>query len=126
MGFVVYGGISRRDRRTVSLDDLPADPVEVDRQLLPLLRPGLAPTRADLPTWTERLVTDCRDLLSAVLPLRSHELEFLTHLNEHGEIHPELLVSDPDLAATIAVHPGLSWKALNVRKHRALPEDGPE
>lgn len=38
LGFVVYGGINRRDWRTVALDDVQADPGEVDRQLVPLLR----------------------------------------------------------------------------------------
>lgn len=58
--------------------------------------------------------------------LRSHpflktriaqEVEFLDRLNERGEIVPELLADDQDLQATIRSHPGLLWKALNVRKH---------
>ncbi len=120
VGFVVYGGMSRRDWRTVSLDDLPADPREVNQQLVPLLRANLAPRRADLASWTERLVSECTDLLSAVLPLRTNELEFLSRLNEHGQICPELITSEDRLREIIAGHPGLRWKALNVRRHRGI------
>lgn len=81
LGFVVYGGINRRDWRTVALDDVQADLREVDQQLVPLLRAGVAPAREDLPAWTDRLIAECRDRLSALLPLRPEELEFLDRLN---------------------------------------------
>jgi hypothetical protein len=119
-GFVIYGAINRRDWRTVSVDDLRADPREVDRQLLPLLRGGLAPARGEVPEWTENLVADCRDLLSVVLPFEPNEREFLDRLNDRGEIAPQLLTRDVDLQETIRSHPGLRWKAINVRKHRGL------
>jgi len=123
LGFVVYGGINRRDWRTVSLDDVDVDPTDVDRQLVPLLRAHVAPPRAEIKEWTERLVAECRDLLSAVLPMTAVEIEFLDRLNDQGEIVPELLTSDGDLQSTIASHPGLRWKALNVRKHRGFGTD---
>lgn len=90
LGFVVYGGVNRRDWRTVGIDDVRAEPDEVDRQLVPLLRAGVAPARRDLVPWTEQLVADCRDRLSAVLPLRAEEIEFLDRLNNRGGIAPEL------------------------------------
>ena len=40
------GGNNRRDWRTLSLDDVRADPREVDQQLVPLLRADTAPARA--------------------------------------------------------------------------------
>ncbi len=120
VGFVVYGGINRRDWRTVRLDDLRADPREVDQQLVPLLRSGVAPARADLAAWSDRLAADCRDRLSSVLPLRAEELEFLERLNDRGEIAPELLTADPEMQRLLRSHPGLHWKALNVRKDRGL------
>lgn len=122
-GFVVYGGINRRDWRSVSLDDVKADPRDVDQQLVPMLRGDLAPARNDLTEWTSNLVTDCRDLLSIVLPFEPQESEFLERLNDRGEIIPELLTEDSDLQAIIRSHPGLLWKALNVRKHQRL-DDG--
>jgi len=120
LGFVVYGGVNRRDWRTVTLDDVQADPREVDQQLVPLLRAGLAPTREDLAAWSDRLVAECRDCLSAVLPLRAEEVEFLEHLNDRGEIAPELLTADEPMQRLLRGHPGLRWKALNVRRHRSL------
>jgi len=126
LGFIVYGGCSRRDWRTVSLADVDIDPIEVDRKLVPLLRAHVAPPRARIAEWTERLVAESRDLLSAVLPMKVTEIEFLQRLNEHGEIVPDLLTSDADLQAMLAAHPGLCWKALNVRKHRGLGRDAVE
>ncbi len=119
-GFVVYGGINRHDWRTVSLNDLQIVSADVERELVPLLRAHVAPRREEIANWTEQLLTGCRDLLSAVLPLTANEIEFLDFLNERGEIASELLTDDRDLQATIRSHPGLLWKALNVREHRRL------
>jgi len=123
LGFVVYGGASRRDWRRVSLTDVTADPVEIDRQLLPMLRADLAPARDDLARWAESLVLDCRRLLRILLPFDERELEFLTRLSEGGEIAPELLTSDPALQSIIARHPALLWKAQNVRRHVGMDSD---
>lgn len=120
LGFIVYGGINRRDWRTISLNEVQADSAVVERELLPLLRTKVAPSRVQLVEWTERLVRDCRSLLTCVLPLSARELEFFDRLNERAEIVPELITDDAGLQATILLHPGLLWKAVNVRKHRNL------
>ncbi len=117
LAFVVYGGISRKDWRTVSIEEVTAEPAMVKRQLLPILRSDVSPGRDRLVQWVDRLVMECRDLLSAVLPLNAEEIEFLRRLNERGEIVPELLTSDDRLKTIIGSHPGLRWKALNVIKH---------
>jgi hypothetical protein len=57
----------------VSLDEVQADPLDVERRLVPLLRAGAGPARADLAAWSEALVAESRELLSAVLPLRREE-----------------------------------------------------
>ncbi|MGH9410791.1 MAG: hypothetical protein ACRD1V_15210 [Vicinamibacterales bacterium] len=62
----------------------------------------------------------CREILSLVLPLTSSEREFLDGLNDRGEINPELLTGDKRLQNLIRTHPGLLWKALNVRQHHGL------
>lgn len=64
--------------------------------------------------------------MSVVLPLRAEELEFLDRLNDQGDIAPQILTADKDLQSTIRAHPGLKWKALNVRKHRGLADAGEE
>lgn len=120
LAFVVYGGINRRDWRTLSLDDVKGDPAVMSRELVPMLRADLAPARGEIAAWTSRLVSECRDLLSVVLPLTSNEKEFLRRLNDSGEIVAELLTEDLDLREVIRHHPGLKWKALNVRKHHGI------
>ncbi len=117
LGFVVYGGINRRDWRGVSLDDVQINPDEVNRLLIPMLRGNVAPQRNDIQTWTEKLVADCRDLLSIVLPFEPQEREFLDRLNDRGDIAAELLTDDTRLQGVIREHPALLWKALNVKKH---------
>ncbi|MBN1606300.1 MAG: nucleotidyl transferase AbiEii/AbiGii toxin family protein [Polyangiaceae bacterium] len=117
LGFVVYGGINRRDWRAVSLDDVQASPEDVDQRLIPMLRADVAPAREQIARWTQQLVADCRELLSVVLPLEASERQFLDALNDRGDIVPELVTDETPLQDLIRVHPGLLWKALNVKKH---------
>jgi hypothetical protein len=78
LALIVYGGTSRRDWRNVSINDLRADSKDVAQQLLPVLHAAMVPKRADVRQWTEKLVLECRSLLSGFLPLASREIEFLT------------------------------------------------
>ncbi len=117
--FVVYGAASRRDWRTVAVDDVTAETAELHRRLLPTLRGAGQPAPgAATRQWGEDLVTECRDRLSAVLPLTVEECEFLARLNDHGEVLPDLLCGDPAMHELLSSHPALQWKALNVRRHR--------
>jgi predicted nucleotidyltransferase component of viral defense system len=120
LAFVVYGGTSRKDWRTVSVDDVTVDAAEADAMLLPLLRGHETPRRSDLAQWAKTLAADCYDLLSMVLPLADREREFLERLNGKGEIASEVLTDDQRLRDVIRTHPGLLWKALNVRQHRGI------
>jgi len=124
LGFVVYGGINRKDWRTVSPEDVKADPTDMLTDLVPLLRADLAPARGTVAAWADTLVAECRERLSALLPLSAAELEFLRRLNDLGEIAPELITGDLTMQAIVREHPGLRWKALNVRQHRGLEGAG--
>jgi hypothetical protein len=117
LGFVIYGGINREDWRAITRENVTTSVADVDSQLVPMLRGNLRPARRTLDTWTEKLVSETRELLSAVLPLAKHEREFLDRLNGAGEIAPELLTDDSAMQAIIGQHPGLLWKAQNVRQH---------
>ena len=121
--FLVYGGINRRDWRTVSVEEAQTDVARVERELMPLLRARVAPSRPQLAEWAGQLVGECRRVLSAVPPLRANEIEFLDRLNERGEIAPELLTDDGGLQTRLRSHPGLLWKAVNVCKHRGLDDE---
>lgn len=116
LAFVVYGGLNRKDWRTVRIDDVAAEPVELKRELVPMLRAEVRPKEAEIVTWSEGLVRETRTLMSAVLPLEAHELEFVERLNGMGDIAPELLTGDPATQAAIREQPGLKWKAMNVKK----------
>ena len=122
LGFVVYGGMNRRDWRSLSVDDVRADPTDFDRQLIPLLHGALTPSSERLAEWTQELIADCRRSLSTILPLADNELQFLERLNDHGEIVPDLLTDDADVQHRIRSHPGLRWKVLNVRRHLGLDD----
>jgi predicted nucleotidyltransferase component of viral defense system len=116
LAFVVYGGLNRKDWRTVRIEDVAAEPAELKRELVPLLRAEVRPKDAQLVTWAEALVSETRTLLNAVLPLEPHELEFVERLNGAGDIAPGLLTGDPAMQETIREQPGLKWKAMNVKK----------
>jgi len=117
LAFVVYGAMNRKDWRTVSQEDVNFDTRELESQLIPVLTEALI-ENMNIEEWTSRLVEECRQALSALLPLNEFEIEFLTKINEQGEIQPELLSTDNGLQEIITRHPQLNWKALNVKKHK--------
>jgi predicted nucleotidyltransferase component of viral defense system len=117
VAFVAYGGMNREDWRNVGLDRVTTTARDVDEQLVPMLRADIRPARAELAAWTNALVAETRELMKAVLPLRDREREFLELLNGKGVVAPELLTDNPTLQALLRTHPGLAWKALNVREH---------
>ncbi len=121
LGFVVYGACSRRDWRTVSSEDIRCDHKELRQQLVPVLRRDVVPAGDDMNAWIEKLVQECRERVGQVLPFEDDEREFLVRVNEQGEITPELLTGDDELAARIRQHPQLLWKVKHVREHRGLP-----
>jgi len=120
LGFVVYGGLNRKDWRTVLPGDVTAEANEVQMELVPLLRADRAQAKREVAAWAGKLVAECHERLALVLPLRDHETEFIRRLNDQGEIAPELITADPAMHATLREHPGLMGKALNVRRHRGL------
>jgi hypothetical protein len=108
----------------VSVEDVAISGEEARRFLVPVLRSDLAPSKAELSRWTKDLVEETRSLLSSVLPLTDAESEFIERLNGRGEITPELLTSDERLQVILREHPGLRWKAVNVRQHLELSAPG--
>jgi len=117
LGFIVYGGMNRKDWRTVQVDDIAYEADELRDQLLPVVRQAALPS--DGPTrWAQTLIDECREAVSLVLPLHENERQFLGALLDRGEIHPDLLTDDPHMHDRIAKHPAIQWKAINVRKHR--------
>lgn len=120
IAFVVYGGMNRRDWRTVSVDDVDFDSMELARQLGPTLRTRPPRDRHALAEYGARLVDECRHALSIVLPLTDTECEFLDLLLDRGEVDASILTPNIALQQRIQAQPLLEWKALNVRRHRGL------
>jgi len=116
--FVVYGGINRQDWRKVSADDVSFQVDELKKFLFPLLRTSMVQTLDSVEIWADRLVSECKAGLRVVLPFGEHEHEFLNRLLDYGEINPSLLTREEELASRIQKHPGLLWKALNVRNFK--------
>ena len=118
--FVAYGGMNRKDWRTVSVDDVDFDSVELARQLGPTLRTRPPRDQEALAEYGERLVEECKRALSNVLPFTDAERAFLDLLLERGEIDGSILTTDTTLQRRIQAQPLLEWKALNVRRHMGL------
>lgn len=118
LAFVAYGAMNRRDWRSLTVEMVRLDPKEAEPMLVPLLRAGTAPPRAEVPAWVEGLVARTRERLGIVLPLRDRERAFLDALLDNGELRPEFVTGDPEMQARLRAHPALLWKAQNVREHR--------
>ena len=117
--FVVYGGMNRKDWRAVSIGDVTFDEAELSSQLLPALHTGTVGS-AEAASFGERMMAECQDALSVVLPLNEAELAFLDLLLDEGKIDATILTRDLDLQQRIQAQPGLEWKAQNVRRYRGL------
>jgi predicted nucleotidyltransferase component of viral defense system len=115
--FAVYAACGRQDPRGLTVESVRMDPQDAERRLIPLLRSDLVANRKDIPGWVERLVAESRAMLAPMVPFAGDELRFLDSIQDHGEIVPELLTTDATLRERIRVHPGLTWKCLNVKRH---------
>ena len=120
IAFVVYGGMNRKDWRTVSIEDVDFDAVELTRLLIPTLHVRATEEHDSPSEYGARLVRECREGLSSVLPFSDAEREFLNLLLDHGEIDSTILTSDTTLQKRIQQQPLLEWKTLNVRKYKGL------
>jgi len=120
LGFVVYGAMNRKDWRTVSVDDLTFDPIDLKRQLFPMLRLDSIEAQTAPEEYGTHLVEECRKYLSFVLPFTDAEREFLDLLLDKGEIDATILTVNTVLRQRIQNQPMLKWKALNVKRHKGL------
>jgi len=121
LAFVVYGGANRRDWRTVSAEDVVFDGKELQDSLIPMLRSGAMDGLGGIHDYARRLVAECRQAMSSILPFSDDERAFLDALLDHGEVRPALLTPEEGLGELISIHPALAWKALNVRQHMGIP-----
>jgi hypothetical protein len=88
--------------------------------LIPTLRVNAAEVQTESAEYGARLVRECREGLSAVLPFTDSERAFLDLLLDRGVIDPTILTDDASLQRRIQGQPLLKWKALNVRRHKGF------
>ena len=120
IAFVVYGGMNRKDWRTVSIKEVDFDKVELGRQLIPALHVRTIQEKGSSVEYGTQLVEECRKALSVVLPFMDAEREFLDLLLDKGKINASILTADTKLQERIQRQPLLEWKALNVRRYKGL------
>lgn len=120
LAFVVYGAMNRKDWRTVSEKDIAYSADELMNELAPVLRFEERDNTHNPERWASRLVKECRQAISIVLPFSEGEHEFLDRILDHGDIKPSLITANEEMTKRIQIHPGLQWKALNVREFKGI------
>jgi hypothetical protein len=98
---------------------------EVRDQLLPLLRVERRPFDGDVNAIATSVNTAALTVAESLLDWTRSEREFLDRLLDRGEVAATVLADDPARQALICGQPLLQWKALNVRKFKGLPAEGP-
>ncbi|MGM0760659.1 MAG: nucleotidyl transferase AbiEii/AbiGii toxin family protein, partial [Thermodesulfobacteriota bacterium] len=120
LAFVIYGGMNRKDWRSISTDDLDFEAEELAKQLIPTLHRQFRRDQNKAAEYGASLMQECKQGLFKVLPFTDVESQFLDLLLEHGKIDASLLTPDKTLQEHIQCQPLLQWKALNVRHHKGL------
>ena len=70
--------------------------------------------------WAQQMEEGTRSALGTVLPFTDAERGFLDRVLDNGEIEPSIIATDVELAHRILHHPGLAWKARNVREFKGI------
>ena len=122
IGFVVYGGMNRKDWRTVLIDDIGFQSDDLANRLIPTLRRSVVSDGVPAEKYGQALLDHCRDNLSAVLPLKITETEFLNVLLEEGHNDATPLTDDVELRNKTESHPLLRWRALNVWRYKGFEQ----
>lgn len=119
LAFIVYVAM-KRNWRELSFNIKTFNQNEFMNNLLPLIQHSSEFYKSRMADFTETLISDSQELLSTVYPFTEEETEFLDSLNLQGIIQPSLLTSDFTMQEKIKEHPGLKWKAKNVRENQKL------
>ena len=118
LGFVLYGAASRTDWRTVEPSAVGFDSEELKQNLIPVLHAKAIEEIHNEEKWAKRLVEECREGLSRLLPLNKSEKAFLDRVLDDGTIDGGLLTTDEKMKTSIESLPMLHWKAQNVRSFK--------
>lgn len=124
-GFLIYGAMNRTDWRTISVDNITIDLQELKSKLLVVIH-NEAYQKNTLKKWANELIEKCKAALHEFTCFTENEVKFLNEILDKGNIEPGYLTDDKELHEKILNHPGLLWKAQNVRNYRkrsnAMPD----
>ena len=67
--------------------------------------------RHDIESWANQLKNETCYAMSKLLPFNKDEQEFLSCLQERGEIKPDIICNDKEFCQRISTHPLLTWRA---------------
>jgi hypothetical protein len=100
------------DLATLTVDILEYDLMDLKNRLLPVLQQKNLPrSRPALKAWAETLLSELKEMLSIILPLKKDEIDFINQIRVAGQIRPEFITDDPGLAKKIEIQPALAWSA---------------
>lgn len=119
LAFVVYGGIDRKDWRTITKNDIQFDPYELKTKLISVIQRNFLANTKSQEHWAQDMIEIYQTAISNLLPFNENEMIFFNKLLDDGEIDPLLLTADENLQKRISMHPGLLWKAQNVKNFKA-------
>ena len=119
---LAIGASGRRDWRTMSLEAIQGDQLELRQKLAICLPRNHFAEAGGIAAWIEETVALCRDGFAFLFDLTANEREFLDAVLDRGEVVAELLDIAPKLRARIQDMPMLAWKTYHVRKHLGLSE----
>lgn len=112
LAFVVYLAMTSLDITTLDIKNLGYDIADIHNKLLPVLQQKNLPrTQSKIDVWAKTLLSELQNALLSLLPLHSHEIEFIQNIRANGKIKPELLTDDKTLIEIISAHPALEWAA---------------
>ena len=85
---------------------------DIRDKLIPVLKNSEAPDMRfpAVQAWATKLMEECKEALSVVLPFNKDELAFLECLQRQGEIRPELISDDQLFCERVSKHPLLHWR----------------
>lgn len=120
LAFIVYGGMSRLDWRSLSLDSLTLEPEDIATQLLPVLHNHTLSNGHTIHTYCSNLLSTAKELLRFLFPLSLNERTLLDLLLDDGVIDATVLTNNQNLQHRIESQPLLAWKAMHVTEYKAL------
>ena len=118
LSLLIYGASARIDIRKTSVDHIDFEPFEMKNMLLPVLRNEQLKDKKSIISWSQNLISTCKQHLVKLISFNQNELDFLTKILDNGEIIPEIITDDNRLIDSINKHPVLLWKCINVREHK--------